>query len=89
MTKGSQTVSGEVAEACKFRRFCIDGSICVSEHVTYEQVEDKQAETAAKATDRRDTFHSFNCEPCEPCECCEAGGLAQKSEEEIAEPPTI
>jgi hypothetical protein len=65
MTKGSQTVSGESAEACKFRRFCINGNICVSEHVTYEQVEDKQAETAAKATDRRDTFNTFNC----PCEC--------------------
>lgn len=95
MTKGSQTVSGEVAEACKFRRFCIDGNICVSEHVTYEQVEDDKAETAAKATDRRDTFHSYNCEPCvpcepcEPCECCEAGVLAQKSEKEMVEPTPI
>lgn len=45
MTKGSETVSGENAEACKFRRFCINGNICVSEHVTYEQVEDKKAKT--------------------------------------------
>ena len=82
MTKGSETVSGESAEACKFRRFSINGNICVSEHVTYEQVEDKQAETAAKATDRRDTFDSFNCCSCE----CE---LAQKSEKEIVEPTPI
>ena len=41
MTKGAETVSGESSEACKFRRFSINGNICVSEHVTYEIVEDK------------------------------------------------
>ena len=83
MTKGSETVSGESAEACKFRRFSINGNICVSEHVTYEEVEDKQAETAAKATDRRDTFDTFNC-----CSC-DCDRLAQKSEKEIVEPTPI
>ena len=80
MTKGSEVVSGASSESCKFRRFAINGNICVSEQVTYEEVADKQEETAAKATDHRDTFDTYRC----PCSC-EGGSLVQESEE-IAEP---
>ena len=40
-TKGAETVSGEVGEACKFRHFCIKGDIVVSETVTLNEVKDE------------------------------------------------